>query len=78
MIDKLTKEHHIHIYNLIITNQKNVNISENNNGSFLNMNDLEENTLVEVNNYINYLHKQQHDINTVEDIKDQIKIKLKS
>lgn len=76
-IDKLSKKEHINIYNLITTKQKNINISENNNGSFLNMNDLEENTLIELNNYINYLDKQQEDINSVEDIKNEIKIKLK-
>tara|TARA_B100001063_G_C16558130_1_gene449558 strand:- start:471 stop:731 length:261 start_codon:yes stop_codon:yes gene_type:complete len=76
-IDKLSKKEHINIYNLITTKQKNINISENNNGSFLNMNDLEENTLIELNNYIDYLDKQQEDINSVEDIKNEIKIKLK-
>lgn len=76
-IDKLSKEEHIHIYNLIINKQKNINISENSNGSFLNMNELEESTLNDITNYINYLEKQQHDINSVEDIKKEMKTQLK-
>lgn len=77
-IDKLSKEEHIHIYNLIINKQKNINISENSNGSFLNMNELEESTLNDITDYINYLEKQQHDINSVEDIKKEMKTKLKN
>lgn len=76
-IDKLSKEEHIHIYNLIINKQKNINISENSNGSFLNMNELEESTLNDITDYINYLEKQQHDINSVEDIKKEMKTQLK-
>ena len=77
-IDKLSKDQHIHIYNLIINKQKNMNISENSNGSFLNMNDLEESTLNDMIKYINYLEKQQHDINSVEDIKKEMKTQLKN
>jgi len=71
-IENFSKEDQIEILKII----SNVNIqliSENNNGSFINMNDLNDDTLLKVNNYVDYVLKKNNEINNIENEKDILK-----
>jgi hypothetical protein len=71
-IENFSKEDQIEILKII--SNVNINlISENNNGSFINMNDLNEDTLLKVNNYVDYVLKKNNEINNIENEKDILK-----
>jgi hypothetical protein len=71
-IEYFSKEDQIEILKII--SNVNVNlISENNNGSFINMNDLNEDTLLKINNYVEYVLKKNNEINNIENEKDILK-----
>lgn len=54
------------IFKIIYKN--NNNYTKNNNGVFINLNWLNENTLEQINNYINFCIKSHNEINKYEDI----------
>ena len=71
-IEYFSKEDQIEILKII--SNVNVNlISENNNGSFINMNDLNEDTLLKINGYVEYVLKKNNEINNIENEKDILK-----
>lgn len=71
-IEYFSKEDQIEILKII--SNVNVNlISENNNGSFINMNDLNDSTLLQINNYVEYVLKKNNEINNIENEKDILK-----
>ena len=57
-IEKLPKEKHIEILN-ILYKKNNVNISENNNGTFINLSTIDDKTIQELKTYILYLQEQE-------------------
>ena len=57
-IEKLPKEKHIEILN-ILYKKNNVNISENNNGTFINLSTIDEKTIQELKTYVLYLQEQE-------------------
>lgn len=57
-IEKLPKEKHIEILN-ILYKKNNVNISENNNGTFINLSTIDEKTIQELKAYVLYLQEQE-------------------
>lgn len=65
-IDKLNKEEHIEILKIILK-QNNINYSENKNGTFLNMNDIDDNILKDVEQYVNYVNLKNKNISDIED-----------
>jgi len=71
-IDSFSKEDHIKILEIIYKHNKSV-ISENNNGCFINMEDLSDEIITTIEHYINYVILKEGDINTIEDTKDKIK-----
>jgi hypothetical protein len=71
-IEYFSKEDQIEILKII--SNVNVNlISENNNGSFINMNDLNDDTLLKINGYVEYVLKKNNEINNIENEKDILK-----
>ena len=64
-IKLFNKDEEIHILRLIF-NQPDINYSENKNGTFFNMNDINQDTLTEVINYIHYVDQKEDDINKIE------------
>ena len=71
-IENFSKEDQIEILKII--SHVNVQlISENNNGSFINMNDLNDDTLLKINNYVDYVLKKNNEINNIENEKDILK-----
>ena len=58
---------------LKILKDNSVNISENNNGSFINLSNLDKEVLVKLTNYIEYFKKQQKNLLFIEEEKINIK-----
>nr|UZT28882.1 hypothetical protein [Nucleocytoviricota sp.] len=55
-IENMDKVHHIEILKLL-ENQYDVNLNENNNGTFINLTDLKNETIQKLQEYINYFKK---------------------
>ena len=75
-IDSFPKEEHIKILE-IIRHRETANVSENNNGTFIHMEDLHQDTLVEIETYIQYVLKKEIEISSVENTKELIKNNIK-
>lgn len=58
---------------LKILKDNGVNISENNNGSFINLSNLDKEVLIKITNYIEYFNKQQKNLLFIEEEKINIK-----
>lgn len=71
IIEKMDKVHHIEILKLL-SKQENVNFNENNNGTFINLTDLKDDTILKLQNYIEYFKKQQLQLINLEEQKKQI------
>lgn len=63
-IEKLSKNHHIEIAKILKKNS--IRLTENNNGIFINLNNIGENILEEIINYLKYVKEQEKDINLFE------------
>ena len=72
IIETFTKEEHIKILEIIKLND-NTTLSENNNGTFIHMEDLSVNTLDKIKTYMDYVLKKEGEINIIEKTKDKIK-----
>ena len=72
IIEKMEKSHHIKILNIIRKNNPQIQITENSNGSFINMNELNKETIDELNNYIDYTTSIEQEIKEQETIKNSI------
>jgi hypothetical protein len=72
IIETFSKEENIKILEIIKLND-NTSLSENNNGTFIHMEDLSINTLNQIKTYMDYVLKKEGDINEVEQTKDKMK-----
>ncbi len=68
-IECLNKTRQVEILKIFLKN--NVNISENNNGTFVNLSFLPEECLNELTDYLNYIKDQEASLKTLETIKDE-------
>ena len=66
-IEKLGKRQHIEIIKIIQKNK--INFTENRNGIFLNMKDLNNECIIEITKYLTYIDIQQKQLNSAEKIK---------
>ena len=57
-IEKLNKKQHIELLRIIVKDEK-VNISENKNGSFINMNELNNEIINKIVEYLNYIETKK-------------------
>lgn len=73
IIETFSKEDHIKILKIINESDNSSSISENNNGTFIHMEDLNENTIQNIKNYIEYVVLKEGAIKEVEDTKDKLK-----
>jgi hypothetical protein len=73
IIDTFSVEEHVRILQIISENDSINNISENNNGVFINMEDLTDDTIKSIQDYVDYVLLKEGDIKTVEDTKDKLK-----
>ena len=69
-IEKINSLHHIKFFEILKKN--NIPFSENRNGIFFNMNLLTDNIVDELNNYIEYINKQEHNLKYAENLKQDI------
>ena len=76
IIDSFPKEEHVEILKIINSNN-NLTLSENNNGTFIHMEDLTETTLNLIQERINYVLKQQNDFDVIENEKNILKNNIK-
>jgi hypothetical protein len=65
------KQHHLKILEIIKNN--NANYSENSNGVFVNMNNLESIIIEKIKEYLIYIEQQNKKFEDVENIKNQLK-----
>ncbi len=63
-LEALPTFHQIEI--LRIMNTKHININENKNGVFINITKLNDETLIELENYLKYVSKQEEQLNELE------------
>lgn len=70
-IEKMDKVHHIEILK-ILRSEENDYINENNNGTFVNLSDLTNNTIQKLQDYIIYFNKQQNQLINLENQKKKI------
>jgi hypothetical protein len=75
IIDGFSKEEHIEILKIIHMND-NSTLSENNNGTFIRMEDLTLNTIELIDARIEYVLKQHNEIDIVEKEKDKLKTNI--
>lgn len=73
IIETFDKEDHIKILKIINDSNDNKTISENNNGTFIHMEDLNENTIEDIKKYIEYVLLKEGVIKEFEDTKDKLK-----
>ena len=71
-IQELDKFHQLEILKIFKTNK--INYTENRNGVFINMNDLDEITLEMIDKYLHYVSTQQDQLDIVEQKKEQYKL----
>lgn len=69
-IENLDQIHQIKILDILISNQ--IKYSENRNGIFLNMDNLNEKTISEIEKNLEYFRKQEKTLNDIETIKDEL------
>jgi len=69
-IESLEKIHHIEIAKILKIN--NVYLNENNNGIFVNLNKISSNVHKQIYNYIEFVKKQESDINKDEKLKKNL------
>jgi hypothetical protein len=73
-IELFNKQQQIDILKLFIKN--NVNISENLNGSFINLTEVDYKTIIELEKYIEFIDTQNNNLNNLEDKKKNLEIEF--
>ena len=71
-IEKMNKFHQIGVLKLL-SSREGLTVNENNNGVFINLSDLDNETLHELSNYIHYVNEQESDLNQHEQKKEKYK-----
>jgi len=56
----------------MLTKNKKIKYSENNNGTFINLTDIEDNMLLKIEEFIEYIELQKYEIDDIEKKKDYI------
>jgi len=70
IIEKMDIIHQKKIFSILKNN--NIHISENRNGSFINITNLEPKIINELKNYISYINKQEKNLIDVENLKEEL------
>jgi hypothetical protein len=72
IIESFSKEEHIHVLKIILE-QDSSTVSENSNGTFVQMDEVKQETIDKINKYIDYVLLKECDIKTIEDTKERLK-----
>jgi len=70
-IEKMDKYHQVEILR-ILSNCKEVTLNENNNGTFINLTEISNDTIKELEKYTNYVNEQQQQLKDIEKEKEKI------
>jgi hypothetical protein len=70
-IEKLNKQRQIDVLKILVDN--NINVSENKNGSFINLSLVPENIIIKLKEYIQYIKDQDVSLEKLEDVKKDFK-----
>ena len=73
-IENMEKKNHLQILQLL-KNYNNITLNENNNGTFINMNELDKNIILELEKYIKYIDIQKQFLDKDEKVKDNLENK---
>lgn len=71
IIEEMNKYQQIEILKILIKNS--ISVSENNNGTFINLSDLSGNIIDELEKYIEFINKQDNQLLNIETEKNNIK-----
>jgi len=71
-IEGYDKDEQLNILKIILKDNH-AHFSENNNGTFIKMDKLQDNILHKIEEYIKYIEKKEEDINSIEDKMNEIK-----
>ncbi len=74
IIENLSKLQQIDILKILIEDSS--NISENNNGSFINLTEISVTTLEKIKDYLNFINKQDNSLQAIEDKKSNLEKKF--
>ena len=72
IIESFTKEEHIHILKIVLEMDA-ASVSENSNGTFVQMDEIKQETLDKMKKYIDYVLLKECDIKKIEDTKERLK-----
>lgn len=70
IIEKLEIEHHLEIAKIFKNN--NIKLTQNNNGIFINLNNISNVIIIDIKNYINFIKNQENLINIDETKKEKL------
>jgi len=70
-IENMNKIHQIEILKILLK-YPDIVLSENRNGTFVNLSDLDNSTVNEIDNYIQYYEKQKNQLDILENKKEQL------
>lgn len=70
-IEKLNKKQHIEILRIITKDDK-INISENKNGIFINMNEISDEIINKIVEYLNYIETKEKELINIENQKNKL------
>lgn len=70
-IEKLNKKQHIEILRIITKDDK-INITENKNGIFINMNEISDEIINKIVEYLNYIETKEKELITIENQKNKL------
>mgnify|MGYP001445740869 CR=1 FL=1 len=65
-IEKMKQKEHIEILKIIKNSPNNINITENNNGCFINMNTIDDTTIKNIEKYVSFLKHKEKELNEQE------------
>jgi len=72
IIESFSKEEHVHILKIIVQKDSN-SVSENSNGTFVQMDEVCKETIELIQKYIDYVLLKECDIKMVEETKERLK-----
>ena len=72
IIESFSKEEHIHVLGILMEKDA-ACVSENSNGTFVQMDEVQPQTIEQIKKYIDYVLLKECDIKTVEDTKERLK-----
>lgn len=72
IIESFSKEEHVHLLKIIMEKDS-ASVSENSNGTFVQMDEVSQDTIQQMNKYIDYVLLKECDIKAIEETKERLK-----